>query len=74
MTDFEKEVALAKRLERSYLWRRAARQWLAVIDIVPDAQERLRDALIARREQCISYGNCFCGEYGGISEARIIEQ
>lgn len=74
MTDFEQKIARAQQLERCHLWRRAAHQWLAVIDITPETHERLRDGFIARRERCITYGNCFCGDYGGISEARIIEQ
>ncbi|WP_410016251.1 PerC family transcriptional regulator [Sodalis sp. C49] len=74
MTELITAITLAKRLESRRLWRRAARQWLAVIDITPDTHERLREGFIARREKCITNGNCFCGDYGGISEARIIEQ
>ncbi len=72
-TRLEKEIARARQLEASHLWRRAARQWLTVLDITPHTQEKLRDALAARRAHCITYGNLFCGDYSGIREARLID-
>ncbi len=73
MTRLEIEIARAKQLEASRMWRRAARQWLVVLDITPHTQERQRDILAARRAHCITYGNFFCGDYSGIREARLID-
>ncbi len=72
MTRFQKESALAEKLESQYQWRRAARQWLVVLDIAPATNERLRDQIISRRARCITMGNCFCNDYAGISEARLV--
>ncbi|QWA09818.1 PerC family transcriptional regulator [Sodalis ligni] len=73
MTPFQKESALAEKLESQYQWRRAARQWLVVLDIAPATNERLRDQIISRRARCSSYGNFYCGDYSGISEARLVD-
>ncbi|XBS71133.1 PerC family transcriptional regulator [Acerihabitans sp. KWT182] len=73
MTTFQKESALAEKLESQYQWRRAARQWLVVLDITPATNDHLREQIIARRAHCITYGNFFCGEYSGISEAHLVD-
>ena len=73
MSRFSQEVAIAEKLEGMRLWRRAARQWLVVLDITPVKEERLRDMLTMRRAKCITQGNCFCNDYSGISEARLVD-
>ncbi|WP_213990059.1 hypothetical protein [Sodalis sp. dw_96] len=73
MTSYEKEIALAEKLESLYRWRRAARQWLVVLDMTPTSDWHLRDRIISRREVCITYGNVYCGEYAGINEARLAD-
>jgi hypothetical protein len=70
---FESELALAEKLEAAGLWRRAARQWLTVLDILPTSQEQRRSHVIGRRAECITMGNCFCTNYSGISEARLVD-
>ncbi|WP_230492969.1 PerC family transcriptional regulator, partial [Martelella alba] len=69
----ENEIALAEHLETAGLWRRAARQWLAVLDILPASQEQRRSQITARRAYCITMGNYFCNDYAGISEARLVD-
>jgi hypothetical protein len=73
MSIFEIEFAKATALESAHLWRRASRQWLVVLDILPGSQEQLRSNIIARRAECITMGNCFCTNYSGISEARLVD-
>ncbi len=71
MTRFEQELALAEKLESLSLWRRAARQWLVVLDVTPTPAEKFRDHIAHRRDRCINFGNCFCGPDGGMSTARL---
>ncbi len=72
MIIFDRAFARARELEESKLWRRAARQWLTVLDNLPASQEQQRSHIIARRARCITMGNCFCNDYAGISEARLV--
>lgn len=71
--NFEKDFAQAQALESAGLWRRAARQWLTVLDNLPATQEQQRSNVIARRARCIGMGNCCCNDYAGISEARLVD-
>lgn len=47
----ERHILRAKQLEASGFWRRAARQWLAVIDVCCDVDDRL--VFSQRRAACL---------------------
>lgn len=50
----ELKDSIAESLEHRGKWRRAARRWLAVMDLSDD--DAVREAIARRREHCISMG------------------
>ncbi len=64
---------LAEQLEEKQLWRRAARQWLAVMDATDD--ERLRGKAAERSTSCIQHSTVYRADFcdGGIAEATLAD-
>ncbi|WP_437613135.1 PerC family transcriptional regulator [Erwinia sp. V71] len=64
---------LAEQLEDKCLWRRAARQWLAVMDATED--ERLRGKAAERSTYCIQRSHCYRPELndGGMAEVTLAD-
>ncbi|MEQ9941079.1 PerC family transcriptional regulator [Pectobacterium aroidearum] len=58
------DIELAKELEEKQLWRRAARQWLTVMDRTNGTTER---GLVAtRRSICLSRARIATQQYSGV--------
>ncbi|MFJ5503843.1 PerC family transcriptional regulator [Pectobacterium carotovorum] len=58
------DIELAKQLEEKQLWRRAARQWLTVMDRTKGTTER---GLVAtRRSICLSRARIATQQYSGV--------
>lgn len=64
---------LAEQLEEKQLWRRAARQWLAVMDATDN--ERQRGKAAERSTSCIQRSTIYRADLcdGGIAEATLAE-
>ncbi|MFP1742491.1 PerC family transcriptional regulator [Lonsdalea quercina] len=63
------DIALAESLEDRGLWRRAAQQWLMVLDQTDISGNR--ELIVLRRQRCLRRAQGIRNQYSGVREMTV---